>query len=77
MVTITKKENLKDKIMYVTQVEYKGKTYKVSDETPINGDLVITEEYGIWEFKDVTGHGSAPLPYWANKKTCKKLILIK
>ena len=53
---------------------YEGKKYLVSDKEPINGDLVLTEEYGVWEFLDEPGFGSAPIPYWANKKTCKKLI---
>ncbi|GIV43949.1 MAG: hypothetical protein KatS3mg035_1072 [Bacteroidia bacterium] len=56
-------------------IEHEGHTYSVSDEIPNNMDLVITE-YGVWVFKDETGFGSAPLPYWANKKTCKKLIKI-
>lgn len=55
-------------------IEYNDKKYKVSQETPKNGDLVLTNGYGVWVFKDETGFGSAPLPYWANKKTCKKLI---
>jgi len=36
---------------------------------------VLTEEHGIWTFKD-EGGGSAPLPYWANKRTCKKITAI-
>jgi hypothetical protein len=51
-----------------------GNQYIVRDDMePENGDMVLTEKYGIWEFKD-EGRGSAPMPYWANKKTCKKLI---
>lgn len=56
-------------------IKHEGKDYRISDEEPKNGDLVTTEKYGVWEFRD-EGAGSAPLPYWANKKTCKKLILI-
>lgn len=55
------------------EITYKNKTYITSDETPKNGDLVLTDNYGVWEFADFGG-GSAPLPYWANKNTCKKLI---
>jgi len=47
--------------------------YITSDEEPKNGDQVITDAFGAWEFKD-EGNGSAPLPSWANKKTCKKII---
>jgi hypothetical protein len=54
---------------------YDGKTYIISDETPVNGDLVLTEKYGVWEFKDETGFSTAPMPYWANRHACKKLIL--
>lgn len=43
--------------------EYNGKTYLISDETPVNGDLVLTDNYGVWEFKDETGFSSAPMPY--------------
>ena len=49
--------------------------YLVVDDTPTNGDLVLTDNHGVWTFKDETGTGSAPMPYWANKKTCKKMIL--
>lgn len=56
---------------------YNGKKYLVTDEEPKNGDFVLTENYGAWIFEDFTGTGSAPMPYWANKKTCKKLTLIK
>jgi hypothetical protein len=55
-------------------LRYKDKFYVVSDDIPQNGDWVLTENYGVWEFKDETGGGSAPLPYWANKKTCKKIV---
>lgn len=44
-------------------------------EVPQNGDLVFADGYGVWEFKDETGHGSAPMPYWANKNTCKKILV--
>ncbi len=55
--------------------EYEGNKYLISDEIPQNGDLVLTEKYGVWEFWD-NGGGSAPMPYWANKNACKKLILM-
>lgn len=57
-------------------IEYEGKKYLISDEEPKNYDLVLTDNYGVWVFKDETGQGSAPMPYWANKKACKKLIEI-
>jgi len=56
---------------------YSGKKYLISDEEPKNGDFVLTENYGVWIFQDLTGEGTAPMPYWANKNACKKLILIK
>jgi len=59
---------------------HEGKSYKVSDEEPQNGDLVLTNKYGIWEFRNYAPNNSnacyAPMPYWANKNTCKKLISI-
>ena len=57
-------------------ITHEGKTYLISDKTPQYGDLVLTDNYGVWEFRDETGFGSAPLPYWANKNTCKKMELI-
>jgi hypothetical protein len=54
--------------------KYKDHYYVVSDDLPQNGDRVMTENYGVWEFRDETGHGTAPLPYWANNKTCKKIV---
>lgn len=56
-------------------VQYKDNNYTVTNEIPKNGDLVITDNYGVWIFMDETGHGSAPLPYWANKNACMKLTL--
>ena len=53
---------------------WENKEYIISDEKPENWDLVLTENYGVWIFNDITGSGSAPLPYWANKNTGKKLI---
>lgn len=44
-------------------------------EQPENGDKVLADGR-VWEFKDETGHGSAPMPYWANKKTCMKIIVM-
>jgi len=46
--------------------------YRITDEEPKNGDLVITEKYGVWEFQDLGG-ASAPMPYWPNKNACKKI----
>ena len=54
-------------------LKHNGFAYVVSNERPENGDWVLTENYGAWEFKDETGSGSAPLPYWANRNTCKKI----
>jgi len=56
--------------------EFHKNGYIVSDEEPKNGDMVLTDDYGVWEFKD-EGSGSAPLPYWANKNTCKKIVKLK
>lgn len=61
----------------MTVIEHKGKKYKVVDDKPQNYDLVLTDNYGVWVFKDENGSGSAPLPYWANNKACKKLVEIK
>jgi len=54
---------------------YNNITFTTTDEDPQNGDHVITEEYGIWVFKD-EGGGTAPLPFWANKNACKKITAI-
>ena len=53
-------------------ITHEGRLYLVVDDTPKNGDLVTTN-HGVWEFRDETGTGSAPMPYWANRKTCKKI----
>ena len=62
------------KLIVDVPFKYKDSYYIVSDNLPQNGDWVMTENYGVWEFRDETGQGSAPLPYWANKKTCKKIM---
>jgi len=53
--------------------EYLKNGYIVTDEPPQNGDMVLTDNYGVWEFRD-EGSGSAQMPYWANSKTCKKIL---
>ena len=32
-----------------TAINHEGKNYQVSDEKPQNGDLVLTEKYGVWK----------------------------
>ena len=54
-----------------------GDLYEISDEKIENGDFVLTEKYGVWIFQDETGDATAPMPFWANRKNCKKLIFIK
>ena len=54
-------------------LKHGGFAYVLSNDEPKNGDWVLTENHGVWEFKDETGSGSAPMPYWANKHTCKKI----
>lgn len=54
---------------------YEGDTYTLTDDKPNNNDKVLTDGYGVWRFFD-EGGGTAPLPYWANHKTCKKIIAI-
>jgi len=55
-------------------ITHNGLFHIVVEDEPQNGDLVLTDNHGVWTFKDETGMGSAPMPYWANKDTCKKLI---
>jgi hypothetical protein len=52
---------------------HEGTTYAVSDEEPEDGDIVLTDNYGIWEYRKAP----CPMPYWGNPFTCKKLIRIK
>lgn len=54
-------------------IVYYGVTYIISDEPPKNDDLVLTNEYGIWTFKEQT----SMLPFWCNPNNCKKLIPIE
>lgn len=55
--------------MYPTEIVHEGTRYQVVDDMPKDNDLVLTEKYGIWEYKE-TPH---MLPYWCNYRTCKKL----
>ena len=63
-------------------IQHEGKNYTVSTEQPANYDLVLTDNYGIWTFRNDAPHSVrdkvcyAPIPYWANRHTCKKLILL-
>jgi hypothetical protein len=54
------------------KVTYKGNEYVLTDETPKTGDLVLTDDYGVWEFHT----GTASIPYWCNPNTCKKILSI-
>lgn len=54
---------------------YNNITFTLTDEKPQNNDKVLTENHGVWTFFD-EGGGTAPLPYWANYKTCKKIVAI-
>lgn len=56
--------------MKTSDIEYDGDIYTVSDEKPKSGDMVLTEKYGVWEFRE----GTAPMPYWCNPNACKKII---
>ena len=56
---------------------FQNEYYLLSEEAkPVNGDSVFPDSpnEGVWTFWDMTGKGSAPMPYWANAKTCKKII---
>jgi len=57
---------------YPKEITHEGERYLIVDELPSNYDLVLTKNYGVWTFKDENGFGSAPIPYWANNKACKK-----
>lgn len=64
-------------------INHEGKSYQISKDEPKFGDLVLTDNYGVWEFRNYNdGFNSksnvcfAPLPYWANKRTCKKMVLV-
>lgn len=56
----------------MADVIHDNKIYTVTDEAPKTGDQVLTDNYGVWIFHD----GPAPLPYWCNAKTCKKIVAI-
>ena len=55
-----------------TEVTYKGKVYTVTDEQPKTNDKVLTDNYGVWTFKQAP----CPMPYWGNPNACKKIIAI-
>lgn len=56
----------------LTMVRAGEYSHLVSDiELPVNGDKVIANNYGhVWDFKTEP----SPMPYWANPKTCKKIL---
>jgi len=53
-------------------VTYNGDNYLVTTEPPKDGDQVLTDNYGVWEFKQAP----CPIPYWGNANACKKIISI-
>ena len=50
---------------------HKGVRYYISDEEPVNDDMVLTFRYGIWKFMKAP----CPMPYWGNAKECVKLVI--
>jgi hypothetical protein len=52
---------------------YNHKMYRLSDDIPKDGDMVLTENYGIWEYKKAP----CPIPYWGNPNNCKKMVHIE
>ncbi len=50
---------------------HEGVTYEISTDMPVNDDMVLTYEYGIWRYKDKP----SMLPFWCNDKACVKLIV--
>ena len=44
--------------------------YILSDEEIKEGDIILTKEYGVWEYRKAP----CPLPYWGNSNGCKKII---
>ena len=50
--------------------KYKEHYYLLSEETPVTGDWVLTDNYGVWEFHSKP----CPIPYWGNSHTCKKIL---
>jgi len=56
--------------MNTPTITHEGNQYIISKDKPQNGDLVITDNYGVWTFQQAP----CPLPYWGNPNACKKLI---
>jgi hypothetical protein len=54
------------------EITHEGKQYRVVDDPPKDRDLVLTNNYGVWEFREKPDF----LPYWCNPHTCKKMVLI-
>lgn len=44
--------------------------YIISDDEIKEGDIILTKDYGVWEFRKAP----CPLPYWGNTDGCKKII---
>lgn len=44
--------------------------YLLSNETPKSGNIVLTDNYGVWEFREVP----CTKEYWGNPNTCKKIL---
>ena len=50
--------------------KYKEQYYLLSEETPVTGDIVLTDNYGVWKFKTPP----CTIMFWGNLKTCKKIL---
>lgn len=65
--------------MITEDIIWGNNIFTVSDEKVENNDKVFASsegiDFGVWTFFD-EGGGTAPMPFWANRKTCKKIIKI-
>lgn len=50
--------------------KYKEHYYLLSEETPVTGDIVLTDNYGVWKFKT----SPCTIMFWGNPNTCKKIL---
>lgn len=50
--------------------KYKEHYYSLSDEIPVTGDYVLTDNYGVWKFKTPP----CTIMFWGNPNTCKKIL---
>ena len=68
-----------DRYEYEEVIKWGFNEFTITTDEVKNNDKVFASsegtDFGVWTFFD-EGGGTAPMPFWANRKACKKIIKV-